>query len=81
VQSFAGDGFVSPKNVEVVMTGILTGLRDSEMPVRLESAVAMRTMLKDKTGIFNPLKSKDVFLFANISRRNDSPPHSQHHWM
>lgn len=51
VQSFAGDGFVSPKNVEVVMTGILTGLRDSEMPVRLESAVAMRTMLKDKTAV------------------------------
>ena len=51
VQSFAGDGFVSAHNVEVVMNGILACLRDPELPVRLEAAVALRSMLKDKSGL------------------------------
>jgi hypothetical protein len=34
------------------MTGVLACMRDSELPVRMEAAVALRAMLKDATGIY-----------------------------
>ena len=41
---------MSGKNVELVIQGITACLRDTEMPVRLEAAIGLQAMLKDKTG-------------------------------
>ena len=75
VQSFANDGFVSAHNVEVVMHGILACLRDRDLPVRLEAAVALRAMLKDKSGQrpLAPARSH-----RRCSHRDDAPARAGH---
>ena len=50
IQSFANEEVVSQAGITAMMTGILTCMRDPEMPVRLEAAVALRALLKDPNG-------------------------------
>ena len=51
VQCFADDKFVSPEGTVVLMNGVMAGLSDAELPVKLEAAIALETMLRDTSGL------------------------------
>ena len=37
--------------IEAVVNGVLSCLKDTEMPVRLEAAITLKAILKDQNGL------------------------------